>query len=282
MLAKLIAWAPTRAEAAGLLAASLRSARVDGLVTNRDFLVNVLAHEAFLAGETDTGFLERHDGLAEPLVSGEEARLALVAAALCSRDAAGPSPLAFVPAGWRNNPAVGTRRDYETAAGAVAVHYRLGRGGRDAEVSIDGEDLGAIAVEGEPAIAPPGGDGSIELLTGGVRRLFRVRRRDGVAYVSGPSGTVALAELPRYPEEEGAATEGALVAPMPGKVIRLAAAEGDEVAQGDVIAVLEAMKMEHELTAPADGTLADVRVGEGDQVESGALIGVIAAAGADS
>ena len=65
------------------------------------------------------------------------------------------------------------------------------------------------------------------------------------------------------------------MAPMPGRVIRLDRAEGDAVERGDVIAVLEAMKMEHELTAPAAGTLTELRVDEGDQVESGAIIGVI-------
>ncbi len=146
MLAKLISWAPTRAEAAGLLAAAIRSSCVDGLITNRDFLVNVLEHPAFLAGETDTGFLERHEGLAEPLVTGDDVRLAAAAAALCSRDDDGPGPLDFAPAGWRNNPSGGTRRDYETPDGPIEVRYRLGRGGRAAEVTLDGESLGPLGV----------------------------------------------------------------------------------------------------------------------------------------
>jgi biotin carboxyl carrier protein len=62
---------------------------------------------------------------------------------------------------------------------------------------------------------------------------------------------------------------------MPGKVIKLAVAEGAEVAAGDVLVVLEAMKMEHELTAPADGVVAELRVAEGDQVEAGAALAVI-------
>ncbi len=65
------------------------------------------------------------------------------------------------------------------------------------------------------------------------------------------------------------------MAPMPGRVIRLPRSSGDEVERGEVIAVLEAMKMEHELTAPADGTITELRVAEGEQVDSGAIIGVI-------
>ena len=65
------------------------------------------------------------------------------------------------------------------------------------------------------------------------------------------------------------------MAPMPGKVIKLAVAEGAEVEAGDVLVVLEAMKMEHELTAPSAGTVAELRVAEGDQVESGAPLAVV-------
>ena len=65
------------------------------------------------------------------------------------------------------------------------------------------------------------------------------------------------------------------MAPMPGKVIKLAAEEGASVEAGDVLIVLEAMKMEHELTAPTAGTLIELRVAEGDQVEAGAALAVI-------
>ena len=70
MLAKVIAWAPTRDQAARALAGALARSRIHGVVTNRDLLVNVLRHKAFLAGDTDTAFLDRHglDALAAPLV----------------------------------------------------------------------------------------------------------------------------------------------------------------------------------------------------------------------
>jgi propionyl-CoA carboxylase alpha chain len=62
---------------------------------------------------------------------------------------------------------------------------------------------------------------------------------------------------------------------MPGKVLKLAVAEGATVASGDVLVVLEAMKMEHELLAPATGTVAELHVAEGDQVDAGAPLAVI-------
>ena len=77
MLAKVIAWAPTRAEAARRLAKALAAAKIHGVVTNRDLLVNILRHEAFLAGETDTAFFDRHglDTLAAPLATVDTERL---------------------------------------------------------------------------------------------------------------------------------------------------------------------------------------------------------------
>ena len=101
------------------------------------------------------------------------------------------------------------------------------------------------------------------------------RSRAGVHHVNGPDGQADLAELPRYPSGDEALGEGALVAPMPGKVIRLAVAEGAEVSSGDVLIVLEAMKMEHELVAPVDGTVSELRVAEGDQVDAGMALVVI-------
>ena len=92
MLAKVVAWAPSRSEAAAILASALASASLPGLVHNRDFLVRVLRHPAFAAGETDTGFLERHEGLAEPLLDAAGERLHAAAAALASTEAEGTAP----------------------------------------------------------------------------------------------------------------------------------------------------------------------------------------------
>ena len=90
-----------------------------------------------------------------------------------------------------------------------------------------------------------------------------------------PTARSSLRELPRFPSGEGALAEGALIAPMPGKVLELAVAEGATVGSGDVLIVLEAMKMEHELLAPAAGTVTELRVAEGDPVDAGAALAVM-------
>ena len=273
MLAKVIAWAPSRREAAARLAAALAAAEVDGIVTNRDFLVRVLRHPAFLAGETDTGFLERHDRLADPLLDESGLRLHAAAAALAAIEA-GAGPLGFAPPGWRNNPSAPQRRGFAAGDRELFVEYEFERD--RLRVTVDGEQLEQAAIglaDGELE----GAGRIVELSVEGVRRAYSVARSgDGESlHVSSPLGSCTLRELPRYPSGEKGAAEGALVAPMPGKVIKLAAAEGDPIRGGEVVVVLEAMKMEHELTAPADGTLRELRVAEGDQVESGAVLGLL-------
>ena len=272
MLAKVIAWAPSRREATARLAAALASGRIAGVTNNRDFLVRVLRHPAFAGGETDTGFLARHEGLAEPLLDEAGLRLHAAAAALASDERAPGGPLRFAPRGWRNNPSAPQRRVYGARGSELVVEYSISREGL--RVSVGGEELSGARLHGPPVAAAPGSAGEVELEVDGVRRRYRVLRSGGSAHVSSPLGHGTLEEVPRFPTETEAAAEGALVAPMPGKVIQLRAGEGDRVDAGDVVLVLEAMKMEHELTAPAAATLTELRVGEGDQVESGAVLGL--------
>ena len=93
--------------------------------------------------------------------------------------------------------------------------------------------------------------------------------------MQGPRGDVELAILPRFVVPGSAAPSGALVAPMPGKVIEVRVRPGQPVRAGETLLVLEAMKMEHPMRAPADGTVVEVRVALGDQVENGSLLLVV-------
>ncbi|WP_324274720.1 hypothetical protein [Blastococcus brunescens] len=119
MLAKVIAWAPTRAEAAARLAAALAGAQVHGLTTNRDLLVRALRHPDFLAGRTDTGFFDRIglDVLAAPLAGPHEVELAALAGALAVEAAGrrGARVLGELPSGWRNVPSQLQRTAFEYA-----------------------------------------------------------------------------------------------------------------------------------------------------------------------
>ena len=265
MLAKLIAWAPTRAEAAARLAAALADSEIHGLITNRDFLVQILRHEAFGAGATDTGFLERHQGLGEPLAGAEAERLHAVAAALAAsaERRANIGPLSFAPAGYRNNRSAHQRVSFDSGRGEIEVAYEFEREGLG--VVVDGESLAGVRLHSCGAAI-------VDLEVAGVRRRFRIRRGGDNHHINSALGQSSLRELPRFGAASEVAAEGALVAPMPGRAIRIAVSSGDQVSAGDVMIVLEAMKMEHELTAPAAGLVAEVLVEEGGQVDAGAVL----------
>jgi acetyl/propionyl-CoA carboxylase alpha subunit len=269
LLAKVIAHAATRAEAAARLAAGLERMRVHGVVTNRDLLVAVLRHPELLAGHTDTGFLDRHPPASlVPAETAETDRLHAVAAALAgaaARRARAPV-LAFVPSGWRNNPSAPQGAAFEGRGGRIEVAYRFQRSAL--AVSVDGRPLDVRLLQ---AAAD-----AVVLEVAGVRRRLEVHQVGDVAYVDSSLGHSALREIARFPSRAAAReAAGELVAPMPGLVVRLSARAGDEVEPGTVVAVLEAMKMEHHVRAPHAGRVAEVRVREGQTIEAGVVLAVI-------
>ncbi len=112
----------------------------------------------------------------------------------------------------------------------------------------------------------------------GFRGAWEVSRRGSRWYATGPvGGSVTLVQRSRFPDPDAESVEGGLVAPMPGKVLIVNVAAGDRVSEGQVLVVMEAMKMEHQITAPAAGEVAEVRAHVGDQVDNGELLVVITA-----
>ncbi|CAG7342051.1 biotin/lipoyl-binding protein [Mycobacterium avium subsp. paratuberculosis] len=267
MLAKVISYAPTRRQAALVLADALTRTRVHGVRTNRDLLVNVLRHPAFLDGATDTAFFDTH-GLAElaaPLGDAAAVRLSAVAAALAdaARNRAHAPVLGAVPSGWRNLPSGFQLKDYRDDEGHEhRVQYRFTRTGL---VLPDDPSVQLVSATADDVV----------LRTDGVEHNFSVRRYHGAdadVYVDSARGPVHLTVLPRFPEPGSTVEKGSLVAPMPGNVIRLGAAIGDTVTAGQSLIWLEAMKMEHTIADPVDGVLAELNVKTGQQVEVGAVL----------
>ncbi|WP_419863765.1 acetyl/propionyl/methylcrotonyl-CoA carboxylase subunit alpha [Candidatus Poriferisodalis sp.] len=128
--------------------------------------------------------------------------------------------------------------------------------------------------------APPAEefDAELDVETGSMRGTWQVSRRGHHWYVTGPlTGSATLRERSRFPDPDAEAVEGGLVAPMPGKVLMVDVQPGDQVTAGQVLVVMEAMKMEHQITAAADGEVAEVRAHVGDQVDNGELLVVITA-----
>ncbi|WP_329520932.1 acetyl/propionyl/methylcrotonyl-CoA carboxylase subunit alpha [Spirillospora sp. NBC_01491] len=269
MLAKLIAWGPTRPAAARRLRAALAGARVHGVTTNRDLLVRILADPVFLAGDTHTGYLDQIglDVLSAPLAGADAVRLSALAAALAGAAAnrSAARVQGGLPSGWRNVPSQPQRKSYTAPDGTgIEVAYRLTRDG--------------LAAEGHPDVALAAATaGRVVLDTGTVRRAFEVRAAGDRVHVDSGLGPVTLRVPPRFADPSDQVAPGSLLAPMPGTVVRVEAAAGDTVAEGRTLVVLEAMKMEHRIAAPAGGTVTELNVGPGQQVEAGAVLAVIAA-----
>ncbi len=263
MLAKVISYAPTRRQAAVLLAGALARTRLHGIGTNRDLLVRVLRHPAFLSGATDTAFFDTH-GLAElaaPLADEHAGRLSVVAATLAesafNRRAA--TAFAAVPSGWRNLVSGDQAKTYSLFGAEIRVAYRAERGGVELP-----DDPGISVV----SITPD----RVVLTDSRVEYTFDIARYGCEHYVDSPLGSVHLRAVPRFAEPGSTVQLGSLVAPMPGLVIRVGAEIGDTVTAAQPLVWLEAMKMEHTITAPGPGVLTALNVKAGDQVEVGAVL----------
>ncbi|MEV0258377.1 biotin carboxylase N-terminal domain-containing protein [Streptomyces sp. NPDC050732] len=254
MLAKAVAYAPTRAEALRKLAGALERAAVHGPVTNRDLLVRSLRHPEFTEARMNTGFYDRHvAALTAPMPDPH----APLAAALA--DAHGRSRFG----GWRN-----------LRSQPHLKRYRTEPDGTEHEVRYHHTRQGPAA-DGVNVISAT--DVLVVLEVDGVRRTYTVARYDGRVHVGTPCGDTALTPLPLLPEPTARRAPGSLLAPMPGTVVRVAEgiAEGRPVTAGQPLVWLEAMKMEHRICAPAAGTLTALHAVPGRQVEVGALLAVV-------
>jgi pyruvate carboxylase subunit A/propionyl-CoA carboxylase alpha chain len=264
MIAKVISYAPTRRQAAALLADALVRTRLHGVRTNSDLLVNVLRHPAFLAGATDTAFFDNHGLATLATPGGDQQSVTLSAIAAALADAAHNRSTArvfgAVPSGWRSLASGFQTKSFQDADGQThQVRYRFTRDG----VVVDGHDDVALVSATSTHVV---------LTVGAVDRPFDVSRYGDHVYVDSPGGSVHLVAQSRFPDPDAVVAFGSLLAPMPGSVLRVGAAKGDAVTAGQPLVWLEAMKMEHTITAPADGVLVELNVEPGQQVEVGAVL----------
>ncbi|MFF0313107.1 biotin carboxylase N-terminal domain-containing protein [Micromonospora sp. NPDC005252] len=288
LLAKLIAVAPTRSEAARALAGGLARAELHGVATNRDLLVRVLRSPEFAAGEIDTGFLDRHPEVFAPLLPADRLPVAALAAALAgaAQRRTDAPVLAGLPSGWRNVPAVPqTTRFVGSNGDKIEIRYRLDRTGALADWS---STLPADDSAERPKVSDASGSASaptvalveatpdrVVLDVDGVRQAYRVHRVGSEVFVDGPDGAASLVELPRLPLPTAAVAAGSLLAPLPGAVTRVHVQVGQRVTAGDPLLTLEAMKLEHPVLAPTDGVVTELPVPAGGQVRTGTVLAVI-------
>jgi acetyl-CoA/propionyl-CoA carboxylase biotin carboxyl carrier protein len=258
MLAKVIAWGPDRAAALRNLHAALGETAVLGVGTNVAFLRALLADEDVVAGRLDTGLVERK---LDALVSADVPDVVFAAAALDELIDLQPAGAVVDPwdraNGWR-------------LGGPAAIPFRLVSGDREETVRVTGTpDAASVVVgEAEPVRASARRDrGRLVVTFGGRRTTFR-RAQDGDTLWLAADGRTWPVDEHSLLESSAASAAGGgpVTSPMPGTVLVVKAAEGDVVAAGAPLVVVEAMKMEHTVTAPVDGVVTELHVRAGQQV----------------
>jgi propionyl-CoA carboxylase alpha chain len=271
MIAKVIVHAPTRREAASRLARVLETTEIQGLKTNRDFLVTTLRTPEYLAGDTTTDFIER----VKPSLIREVSRQELVEAAIATtiegqaRRRASAKVLGTMSSGWRNSTMPMERISYKFGKKEeVEVAYKRQRNDEFA-VIVDDQAMQVTCYAG--------GEGNVDLDIDGRRLHFNVAPHVEDWLVHSNNGDLRLTELPRYPSTDSDESGGGLTAPMPGSVLATQVVAGAKVAKGDLLVILEAMKMEHRITAPRDGVVESLHVNVGEQVENAQLLVTLAA-----
>jgi acetyl-CoA/propionyl-CoA carboxylase, biotin carboxylase, biotin carboxyl carrier protein len=254
LLAKLIVSEPDREAAFARLARALGELRVVGPATNVAYLRGLAAREDVRAGEMDTGLLERigaeqpGPGPEQPAPGGEAAALALVALI-------GP-PASDDPwdarDGWRPGEPGWARARLAGPEGDVQAAVLPGGDG--------------VYTAGELRIRPE--NGGLRVETGGVARRVEVYPDGEAVWLADGHGAPSRWAFAGA-EHELRAVPGSLEAPMPGTVLDVRAAPGAEVHEGDILLVLESMKMELTIASPFDGVVGDIAVRAGDRVARG-------------
>jgi 3-methylcrotonyl-CoA carboxylase alpha subunit len=241
MIAKLIVHRDTRTEAITALADKLGASHCYPVKWNAGFLRNLVLADAFVSGDVETGFIERNlDDLLpsiQPPKDVLEAAGLLIAARAAASDATETLDL---HEGWTPASA-----GFRLNAAPRPTMVRVAHNGEVHEVELTGRSVWDIPIA----------------------RL----KRDGVFAYDYLGWSGVFTEV-RFDGGQASAADGAIIAPMPGKVIAVDVAEGQAVVAGQRLLVLEAMKMEHALTAPFDGVIGGLAVSAGGQVQVEAVL----------
>lgn len=281
LLAKVIAYAPTRHDAARLLARALRSSQVKGVDTNIDMLVATLGERDFLAADTPTAYLGEHPDVLTPAGPVGDDRVALLLAAVFAKERrtrGDDKHHGFAPSGFRILRTQGQRQTWTDGSTDHQVEFvvdsRLA-----ASVSIGAwptpTDDGTLMADERRRIAVrllARADEREVIEVDGIRHAVDVAIDGEVVRTRSAAGAVVFTQLPRFVEHELDGAGGGPVCPLPGTVIAVHVEVGQTVGEGHVLMVVEAMKMEHKITATAAATVGDIRFAVGDRVDQGDLL----------
>ena len=259
MMAKVVAHGVDRQQAVATLRAALRGTEIAGVEHNAAWLANVLDHPAFVAGTYTTGTVEESADVLAPEPDPHAIAIAAVASVLKRR---GRDP-------WSLGDAFQANLPHEQA-----MRVRRGRDRFDVRIITDDDCFRVVGPDGEVRLEAPtlAKDGLLRAALNGRAVATRTVVAGADVFVMREGATERITfETP----DAGAFANvveagGRILAPMPGQVVSVAVSEGDRVRAGDVLVVVEAMKMEHEVRASGSGTVTAVRFAPGERVEEGA------------
>jgi 3-methylcrotonyl-CoA carboxylase alpha subunit len=267
MIAKLVTHGSTRTEAIARLQSALTQTAIIGPATNLALLQRIAAHPQFMAGLTDTHFIEQHRAV---LLHQSEPSPAILSAAALVLEAAvhsnvdASSPWATLN-GWRLNAASERAFHLQDRGSGKEYYPRLLRSATDSRLAI-GHTIHTL----RDVLRR---DNEISFVLGGEQHQLSVAKaQDRLSIVIGAQryelDSVSLEVEFSHADAGG----GRLTALMPGRVVKVMVAAGAQVKQGQPLLIMEAMKMEHTITSPRDGVVARVLYAANDTVAADALL----------
>ncbi len=280
LLAKVISHGSDRSVAIRRMAAGLRRSLISGVQTNLAMLVATMEESDFVAGTATTSYLNQHahvlDGASRPFGDPDALLLGAAFAHELSCRAA-DTRSGFAPSGWRNLFTVGQRQTWSTAGRELQTELVMCGDHADVVLGPFPEPLddGSLPddIRRRVSVRPLDRSADRQVLEiDGVRHELRTHVDGDSIYVRSPFGSASFELQPRFHSFDTEQVGGGPVCPLPGTVIAVEVAVGDEVEEGQTLMVVEAMKMEHKIVAAVAAVVTTVHFATGDRVDQGDLL----------
>merc|ERR1712137_700317 len=267
MIAKLIVWDKDRQSAIRKLYKALQEFQIVGLATNISFLKKVIMHNAFVAGDVDTKFIEEYkDQLLTGTARIPADSLALAAVYTLMKESPAPSSSLSTTNCWSSMPNrrfnIPYKRSLQLTHNGEPVNVVVSTDGQGALWQVELEDGEILTV----SATLDGENGITAQVQDHVTRATVVPSESSLFVFH--NDDVFELELPEPSFTKSSASSGSLMSPMPGRVIKVNVKAGDTVQEGDCLMIMEAMKMEHQIKATSSGQVRDVFFQVGDLVEA--------------
>ncbi len=265
MISKIVSKGENREEAIQKMIYGLYNSAFLGLTTNKEFLVDILRHEAFVDGSFDTKFIETYFPNWKKEYKEEAIYQSLIVATLfkwSQRKAS--SAYSTVLNGWRNSFYAFQQQDFSFRGENYKVEYKH-LGDTNFVVKIGDREVDVAFISSE--------SGVLECVIDGHRKTYLVCESDKEVFIlNSGQGTFPLTKIPRFIDPSEAALEGGYAAPMPGEILKVLVKAGDKVKSGDRLITMNSMKMETSIEAHSDGEIEEVMVEEKSFVEADTIL----------